>query len=91
MLQFLASRHWNRLFTLRNEAFRGVRIIVNQENINHVVPYQGGGSVSVNQVHRNEPWGVVEGHVWAVGNQVIRSVCLLTFAGVCGSTAVDAV
>lgn len=35
------SHQWNRLHAQRREAFRGVRIVVNLNHVNHVVLHQG--------------------------------------------------
>ena len=57
-------------------------------HIHHVVPGECEGSVKAYQVYRNQLWGAIEGHTWAVVYKVIGSVRGLTAVGIRGSAVV---
>lgn len=42
--------------------FRGIRVIVDREHINHVMDRKGRRSVEANQVRWDLLWGMVERH-----------------------------
>ena len=58
------------------------------ESYLHVVPGVCGEYVKAYQVYRNQLWGAIEGHVWAVVYKVIGSVRGFTAADIRGSGVV---
>ena len=67
--------------TRKNEAARGLRVVISGDHIDYVEAYEGGRSVEANQVYRNKQWSAAEGHALIVVEELRRG----------GSTAVRVV
>lgn len=72
--------------TQRNEMLPRIRV-KNGEYINHITALEGGNSDQTNQVHMNKLRVVVEGHAFAVVDEMVNSVRGLTATGVGGGSA----
>ena len=66
------------LSTRADEVFRGVLAVVSGHHIHHKVAGECGGSVKVNQVHRDQLWCNVERHAWPIVYKMVGSARCLT-------------
>ena len=85
------SRRRDCLSTRNDEVFREVLAVVSDNHIHHIVAGECGGSVKADQVHRDQLWGEVKGHAWAVVYKVIGSVRGLTAVDIRGSAVASVI
>ena len=85
------SRKRDCLSTRNDEVSRGVLVVVSGNHIHHIVAGECGRSVKADQVHRDQLWGEVKGHAWAVVYKVIGSVRGLTAVDIRGSAVTSVI
>ena len=74
-----------------NIPYPHVLAVVSGNHIYHVVPGECGRSVKTCQVHQDQLWRAVEGHIWTGVYEVISSVRGLPVADISNSTVTSVV